>query len=75
MSTHEQVTPVGDAELRLIATRCGGGSCPTVYETDRGTYVVQGRAVTASGAGVDLSDGESLVEIPKELLDRLRDER
>jgi hypothetical protein len=84
MSTHEAVTSAGASEmsredsrtqLRLIATLCGAGSCPTVYRTDRGTYVVQGRTVPAGGTGVDVPEGESLVEIPFELLERLHDER
>lgn len=47
-----------------VITLCGGGSCPTVYRTDRGTVLVQGRA----GTGVAVPDGELLVEIPRELL-------
>jgi hypothetical protein len=51
-----------------VTTLCGGGSCPTVYRTDRDTYVVQGYAVTADEAGIDLPAGELLVEIPADLL-------
>ncbi|WP_433296462.1 hypothetical protein ACQP2F_38460 [Actinoplanes sp. CA-030573] len=57
-----------EVTLRLIATVCGGGSCPTVYRTDRGTLVIQGYPVSAQAVGVDLPDGEVLVEIPEELL-------
>jgi hypothetical protein len=53
--------------LELITTLCGSGTCPTVYRTNRGTLVVQGYAVSAQ-AGVDLPEGELLVEIPAELL-------
>ena len=45
--------------------------CPTLYATDRGTYVVQGWTVTDPEALGDLRnvlEGESFVEIPKELL-------
>jgi hypothetical protein len=59
--------------LELVATLCGGGHCPTVYRTNRGTLVVQGYAVTAEMAGVDLSPGELLVEIPAGLLHAARD--
>jgi hypothetical protein len=45
---------------------CYGGSCPTIYDTDRGTVVVQGWKVT--DADVEVPDGETLVEIPAELL-------
>ena len=54
--------------LTLITKICGGGSCPTVYSTDRNTFVVQGYTVTAETAGFDLPTGEQLVEIPAELL-------
>ena len=54
--------------LTLITKICGGGSCPTVYRTDRNTFVVQGYTVTAENAGLDLPAGEQLVEIPAELL-------
>jgi hypothetical protein len=68
--TSQPLTPVQSAEppLTLVTRICGGGSCPTVYRTDRDTYVVQGYVVTAEVAGVDLPAGEQLVEIPRELL-------
>ncbi|MET7396950.1 hypothetical protein ABZS66_26050 [Dactylosporangium sp. NPDC005572] len=49
---------------RLVSSLCGGGSCPTVYATDRDTVLVQGNAVT----GFAVPDGELLVEIPRDLL-------
>jgi hypothetical protein len=45
---------------------CRDGTCPTIYETDRGTIVVQGYVVTDSD--VTPPKGEALVEIPAELL-------
>ncbi|MCI0689232.1 MAG: hypothetical protein L0Y54_18670 [Sporichthyaceae bacterium] len=57
--------------LRLIGTDSDMGGCPTVYGTDRDTYVVQGWAVTDPEALADLRDvlpGETFVEIPKELV-------
>jgi hypothetical protein len=55
--------------VRLTQLRgaCQGGTCPTLYETDRGTLVVQGAIVT-DAEGVDVPDGETLVEVPAELL-------
>ena len=53
--------------LQVVANLCSGGSCPTIYRTDQGTLVVQGYKV-ADGIGVDVPDGEALVEIPFELL-------
>jgi uncharacterized Ntn-hydrolase superfamily protein len=53
---------------------CSGGSCPTVYATDRGTLVVQGAIVTdpEALAAVNLPAHETLVEIPRELLAALK---
>jgi hypothetical protein len=54
--------------LRPVANICASSSCPTVYESGPGTLVVQGYTVSAERAGIDLPDGETLVEIPVELL-------
>ncbi|MEO6081660.1 MAG: hypothetical protein ABIQ18_00945 [Umezawaea sp.] len=48
-------------------------TCPNLYETDRGTYLVQGYVVTDSEALATvrergLPDCEAVVEIPKALL-------
>lgn len=60
----------GDLTLRPVANRCSAGSCPTVYATGSGsdTLVIQGFAVSAERAGIDVPAGEGLVEIPFELL-------
>jgi hypothetical protein len=55
-------------DLQPVANICTSGSCPTVYRSATGTFVVQGYAVSAERAGVELPDGEFLVEIPAELL-------
>ena len=49
---------------------CQGNSCPAVYETDRGTLVVQGAIV--ADADVPVPAGETLVEVPRELLASLQ---
>ena len=68
-------TDTATGQTRLVVehltTVCGTGSCPTVYRTNRGTLLVQGYPVSGEQAGVDLPDGEFLVEIPTELLDSL----
>ena len=69
--------------LRFLGSTSDVKRCPTLYATDRGTYVVQGWTVTDPEALGDLRDvleGESFVEIPKELLrfaanDRAGEER
>lgn len=60
-------------QLTFLGTTSGHDSCPNLYETDRGTYVVQGYAVTDPAALAVLRDrglpeGEAAVEIPKALL-------
>jgi hypothetical protein len=58
-------------KLRFLGTTSKDGDCPTLYATDRGTYVVQGYEVTDPEALAQLRDvlpGESFVEIPCELL-------
>ncbi|MFC4064824.1 hypothetical protein [Actinoplanes subglobosus] len=60
-----------DLSLTAIAYSCSTGTCPTVYETNRGTIMVQGYTVTADqarAAGVDMPSGEQMVEIPLALL-------
>lgn len=58
--------------LELLATTCSTGSCPTIFKSDRGTFVIQGYAVDAQRAGVALAPDELLVEIPAELLATIR---
>src|SRR5213595_2167688 len=61
-------TPTPTVTLEVVANRCGGGECPTVYKTDRGTLVVQGYTFEPGHAGVTLPSGEQMIEIPVELL-------
>jgi hypothetical protein len=62
--------------VRLTQLRgaCQGGTCPTLYATDRGTLVVQGYMVT-DAEGVNVPAGETLVEVPAELLAGLKVDR
>ncbi|GAA4193021.1 hypothetical protein GCM10022252_35370 [Streptosporangium oxazolinicum] len=58
-------------KIRFLGTTSDNGGCPTVYATDRGTYVVQGTIVSDSealGGLRDLASDETAVEIPKELI-------
>jgi hypothetical protein len=68
---------MANLRLKLVRTSCApSGTCPTVYQTERDSVVVQGYAVAGVEAGIDLPDGELLVEIPADLLieaaDRIR---
>ncbi|WP_035858718.1 hypothetical protein [Cryptosporangium arvum] len=60
-------------KLTFRGTNSSYGSCPSVYETDRGTLVVQGWRVTDAEAIAALAERglpahETAVEIPLELL-------
>jgi hypothetical protein len=58
-------------KLRMIGTTSGGGNCPTLYETDSGDIVVQGKRLTDSEALEqlhDVLDGEDFVVVPRTLL-------
>ena len=51
-------------------TQSGTGGCPSLYRTDHGTIVVQGRRLTDPKALSQLRDvleGETFVEVPAEL--------
>jgi hypothetical protein len=59
-------------KLERLRGSCNDGkTCPTLYRSDRDTAVVQGWIITepktAALAG-DLSEGESVVEIPADLV-------
>lgn len=62
--------------MRLVfsGTNSGGGGCPAVYETDRGTVVVQGWKIDRQDEAYEdarhLAENEELVEVPRELLER-----
>ncbi|HEV2640464.1 MAG TPA: hypothetical protein VGX23_35360 [Actinocrinis sp.] len=58
-------------KLQFLGTTSSDGDCPTLYPTDRDTYVVQGYQVTDPEALAELRDvlpGETLVESPRGLL-------
>ncbi len=57
--------------LRFLGSTSEAGACPSLYETDRGTIVVQGMELVDTDALADLRhvlDGETAVEVPRELL-------
>lgn len=45
-------------------------NCPSLYQTDRGTFVVQGWRVTDARAlgQLDIPDHETVVEVPADVL-------
>jgi hypothetical protein len=63
--------------LTFIGTTSGNGGCPTLFATDRDTFVIQGDKITDAdalatmeGRGNGLPDHETAVEVPRELLVR-----
>lgn len=60
--------------LRFLGKESKPNESPTLYATDRDSYVVQGWIVTdpAVIASGELSTGETLVEIPARLLAHLK---
>ena len=57
--------------LRFLGTDSEQGTCPTIYETDRHTFAVQGRLIPDAETlrdCVDLGADEVVVEIPRSLV-------
>lgn len=48
---------------------CGSSNCPTFYETNRGTFAVQGWDLPAGA--VTVPDGEGIVEIPQDVFEAM----
>jgi hypothetical protein len=60
-------------QLRFLGKATSGGQSPTLYATDRDSYVVQGWFVTdpAVLAALEISEDETVVEIPARLMSYL----
>ncbi|WP_405391184.1 hypothetical protein OG596_27020 [Streptomyces sp. NBC_01102] len=60
-------------KLRFLGKNSNVGDCPTLYATDRDTYLVQGWRIFANDLlmQLDLREGESAVEVPTELFEHL----
>ncbi|WP_447037046.1 hypothetical protein [Streptomyces sp. DSM 118878] len=60
-------------KLRFLGTNSKEGDCPTLYATDRDTYLVQGWRIYANDLLMQLTlrEGETAVEVPTELFEHL----
>lgn len=60
-------------KLRFLGKNSASGDCPTLYATDRGTYLVQGWRILANDLlmQLDLAAGQTAVEVPTELFEHL----
>ncbi|MEV0445701.1 hypothetical protein AB0I84_17705 [Streptomyces spectabilis] len=60
-------------QLRFLGKNSKSGDCPTLYATDRDTYLVQGWKIFANDLLMQLTipEGETAVEVPTELFEHL----
>lgn len=60
-------------KLRFLGKNSNVGDCPTLYATDRDTYLVQGWKVFAEDLlmQLDIPEGQTAVEVPTELFEHL----
>lgn len=60
-------------KLRFLGKNSTVGDCPTLYATDRDTYLVQGWRIFANDLlmQLDVPDGHTAVEVPAELFEHL----
>ena len=47
---------------------CQAGDCPTIYKSDRGTFVIQGEALSSADLNIEMRSHEGAVEIPEQLI-------
>ncbi|MFI1963090.1 hypothetical protein ACH429_02920 [Streptomyces pathocidini] len=60
-------------KLRFLGKNSQVGDCPTLYVTDRDTYLIQGWKIFANDLLLQLNipEGEAAVEVPTELFEHL----
>ncbi|MGX5209414.1 hypothetical protein ACWKT3_12020 [Streptomyces violaceus] len=60
-------------KLRFLGKNSTVGDCPTLYATDRDTYLVQGWKIFAYDllTQLEIPEGETAVEVPTELFEHL----
>ncbi|UQI44604.1 hypothetical protein M1P56_09725 [Streptomyces sp. HU2014] len=60
-------------KLRFLGKNSVNGDCPTLYATDRDSYVVQGFRVFENDllTRLDIRDGQTVVAVPEELFTHL----
>jgi hypothetical protein len=53
-----------------IGENCKGGACPTIYETDNNTFIVQGYVIdNKTKKELKLPTNEDAIEVPLEFLE------
>jgi len=54
---------------------CAGSACPTIYETDVNTYLIQGKLIKDSKLfNLSIPEDEVLIELPKTFVDRFKNQ-
>lgn len=63
-------------KLRFLGKNSTVGDCPTLYATDRDTYLVQGWKIFANDLlmKLDVPEGQTAVEVPTELFEFLKED-
>ncbi|MFC8520133.1 hypothetical protein [Streptomyces sp. NPDC057257] len=63
-------------KLRFLGKNSTVGDCPTLYATDRDTYLVQGWKIFANDLlmQLDVPEGHTAVEVPTELFEFLKED-
>ncbi|MFC9244462.1 hypothetical protein ACFT7S_10660 [Streptomyces sp. NPDC057136] len=63
-------------KLRFLGKNSKQGDCPTLYATDRDTYLVQGWKIFANDllTQLDIPVGQTAVEVPTELFEFLTED-
>lgn len=63
-------------QLRFLGKNSTVGDCPTLYATDRDTYLVQGWKIFANDLlmQLDIPEGQTAVEVPTELFEFLKED-
>ena len=57
---------------KMPGNNCAGKHCPTIYRTDRGSFVVQGNILLPDGLeGISVGPNEGIVEVPESLIQSL----
>lgn len=60
-------------KLKMLSPDCGGGECPTLYQSEDGRYFVQGyKVVDSMMTENNIPKNETLIEINAELIDFIK---
>jgi hypothetical protein len=54
--------------LQPLVAPCATGECPTIFQADRGTLVLQRYVFNPDDAGAEVPPGEQMIEVPVALL-------